>query len=221
MLKVVDLTDFPSAATCVNFFDSEGYGLNPRAFRPLAPLVGGMSLLRVGEKPFASVMVANAWINHVRETGVPAKNAIEAIALNGDHYPGLVALALEVAAMSLKPRTPPEMALSIEDYLDLAERLFVTDVGGLYTLMHLEWSAKRNPDRPSVTAPKTRSVWKAELGHDVLIHPADLLPCRNHRGYLEYCGTRASGSWAQMRFLLPSGEFIETTDLPTQHYVEA
>jgi hypothetical protein len=212
----IDMADFPSAAVCLNCFGSEGPVLSPTGFRPLVPMTGGFSLLSRGHLPFSMMMAANAWINHVRETGASTENAIEAIALNGNQHPGLVALALEAAAMATKPKTSPEVSLTMEQYFGLVERLFLADVGGIYTLMHDEWGVSKKPDRPTVLPHKTRLEWGAELGHDVLIHPKNLLPIRSRAGYLEYLGTESSGSWAEMTFRLPGGELMVTERLPEQ-----
>ena len=164
------------------------------------------------------MVAANAWINHFHAIGVSVENAIEAIALNGDRYPGLVALALEAALVSQKPRGLDTLRITVEQYSGLVERLYSGDVGGIYTLMHHEWDFTVKTDAPPPEVHRTRSQWRQELGHDVLIHPANLQPIRDTSlGYLEYLGMKAWDGGAEMTFRMPGGELLVTQRFPEQY----
>lgn len=208
--------DFPTPAACLETFQAGGGTLNPNAFRPLVTFTDGMSLLEFNKKPHVMVVAANAWINHSTESGASVASAIEAIALNGDYSPGLVALALEIAAMAIRPKTPPEVAITDDEYRGLVERLYLGDVGGIYTLMHERWGVSKDPARPAEKPRKTRSEWEQELGHDVLLHPSDLMPLRSGPKYVEFRGTEGSGASARLLFRLPRGELLVTGSIPAQ-----
>ncbi len=210
--------EFPTVADCLHYFESEGPSLNPDHFRPLIGLTGRVSAMKVGGKPYSLMMAANAWINHFHEAGVSVENAIEAIALNGEQYPGLVALALEVALVCQKSSAPPELIITLEQYMGLIDRIYVANIGGIYTFMHKLWDATLRPDTVPVQPRKTRSQWREELTHDVLIHPANLLPIRNRLGYLHYISTSVcSFRGAEMTFRPPRGDLLVIKGFPNQY----
>jgi hypothetical protein len=178
-----------------------------------------MSMMRVGGKPHTLTVVANAWLIHFHRQGVPVEHAIEAIALNGDKYPGLVALALEAAMLSQKERSPEDLRISNDQFVGLVDRMYAGNIGGIYDLMHETWSAPLLPDAPRTEPRKTRTQWASDLGHDVLIHPKNLEPLRVPSGYLQFLGAETRGAWgrgAKMTFKMPGGELLVTQSFPEQ-----
>jgi len=160
------------------------------AFNPLIPIVGGMSFVTGHDRDnraLEAVLFGEDWLNKCREAGVGTKNALICLASNFDDQMGMAALSLELAMIANKPKTHAKVRIDFETYIEIVEEIFAKDYAGV-RLMAEKWGVVIK-EGFEFEPKKTRSDWREKLGHDVLIHPATLQPCKDDDGsVLEYAG---------------------------------
>jgi len=201
----------PSAPGCMYLFDQWKDRIFPRDFRPLIRIAGGFSVIELNSeetKSGDSLIIANDWLNRCREAGAGVSKAILALAANHDDHAGMVALALETASVAMKPETPKSLKLDFEGYYKIVAKLYLADVAGIQTLMKKDWCVATREGANLPPKLKMRSAWRMELGHDVLIHPANLKPCRDAKSVLEYLGVEAVENGERFLFRRPGAKRI-------------
>lgn len=195
-----------SPAACIAMFERLKPDIKPESFNPLIVLKGGISVIG-GEYATDGIMIANDWINRCQDAGATTKNAILCLAANYDDHPGMVALALEAAMICTKSGTAEGVKLTLEEFADIAVEVYFRDWAGIRTLMTDTWQMALKPGANPGEPMKTRSVWRKELGYDVLIHPVTLEPCRAADGsILKYCGLGGTEKRTEFHFRRMEGD---------------
>lgn len=195
-----------SPAACVAMFERLKGSVKPEEFNPLIPIKGGMSIFG-GQDAIVGMMIVNDWINRCRDAGATSKNALLCLASNYDDHPGMVALTLEAAMIALKPSSDEGMRLTPQEFGDIVTEVYLRNWAGIYSLMSEKWGVELQPDASPGEPMKTRSAWRTALGHDVLIHPITLEPCKAPDGsVLEYCGLGGTERRTEFHFKRIEGE---------------
>jgi hypothetical protein len=186
-----------SPAECISKYDAWAGELDPGKFNPF--LRGRISL--VGGRALDAILVGNKWINACADADAGTKNALLCLAANYDESPGMIACVLEIAMIAGKPKTHRDIYLSDDHFWEMIIQIYGNDWAGIRTRMGERWGVELPPETPIPKKLKTRSAWRAELGHDVLIHPKDLLPCHSSEGVIfDYRGIRPFGEENDPRF---------------------
>ncbi|MCR4333428.1 MAG: hypothetical protein NUV60_00160 [Patescibacteria group bacterium] len=175
--------------------------IKPESFDPLIPLTGGMSFQIVNDNRSGQALVfGNDWVNQCIRAGANTKNAVICLASNFDDHMGLVALSLELGMVALKPRTPDGLRIDANTFMEILNEVFVKDYAHVQR-MSSEWGVDGIKEGIEIGPKRTRSIWRDELGYDVLIHPVTLEPCRHEDGSaLKYNGTIHSSSEDKCHF---------------------
>jgi hypothetical protein len=185
-------TSLESAADTFYVYDRWAPGIKPEQFNPFVWMsAGGMSFLSNGdldgENAMRGLTIGNDWLWQCHRAGASTKNALICLASNFDEHMGMVALALELAMIATKPRTPSEIRLEEKAHLDVIKEVFIKDYANIQRMAD-RWGIGIREGHGKDGA-RTRSAWRKELGHDVLIHPVTLLPCTDTDGsILHYKG---------------------------------
>lgn len=169
----------PTVVKCLESFDLWAGRLDPNEYTPLIGITGGQSAVSNIANEVNALLMGMTWIDLCIEQGATRKNALLALAANYDTYPGIIACSLELAMLCKRGGS-----ISRDEYIEIILQVYGNDWGAIQTLMCEQWR------RMSNTAPipprlKTRSLWRQELGHDVLLHPTTLAPCA-HPGGIPY-----------------------------------
>lgn len=209
-----------SPAACMGKYDMWASRLDPNDFTPLIVIRGGMSIVGSHGRGLDALLIGNDWINQCLKAGASVKNSIICLAANYDLDPGMVACALELAMVANKDGTDETMRISRDEYLDTVLQVYGNDYASIYKLMNEKWDVQFKPGAKIPPAIKTRSIWRKESGHDVLIHPVTLEPCRaRDNSVLWYDGIAPQGfEFSQHR--ATSGIVVEqftTEDFPPVH----
>src|SRR3989344_6943399 len=163
--------------------------IKPDSFNPLIPIAGGMSFFVMADRAAQALVFGNDWLNQCRDMGANTKNAVICLASNFDDHMGLVALALELGMISMKPGTPDVIRIHAGTFMEIIKEVFVKDYACIQS-MSKKWGIDGIKEGVEIGPKRTRSTWRKELGHDVLIHPGTLEPCKHEDGsVLEYACT--------------------------------
>ncbi len=189
--------------------------LRPEDFNPMIAIFGGVSI--AAGKAFDLILFGGDWIQLCVDAGTDSKNALICLASNYDDYQAMVAYALEMGMIAGKPGTEKPILLDGKGFGDLVKEVFCKNYGGIQAMSE-KWGIMLKPGLKFEPA-KTRSVWRAELGYDVLIHPVTLEPCRDTDGtFLRYEGlVEASGDTGRydaFGFIRKNGESLITPNFP-------
>lgn len=185
-----DLTLHASADVFL-LYDTWKTSIKAEEFRPLIPITGGVSFVSGQDednRSLQAILFGEDWINRCREVGGGTKNALICLASNFDDQMGMSALALELAMIATKPKSHENVRIDIQTYFEIVEEIFFKDYAGICSVAQKWGITFKEGFQPEPK--KTRSVWREELGYDVLIHPKTLEPCRDVRNgsILEYTG---------------------------------
>jgi hypothetical protein len=164
--------------------------IKPGAYSPLIPITGGISMVTghdENNRSLQALMFGEDWIHRCREQGATTKTALICLASNFDDCMGIAALALELAQIANEERTHESVRIDLKTYAEIVNEIFLKDYAGVRTAMADEWNVGVK-ESTEIPLRRTRSIWRKELGFDVLIHPATLEPCKNDHGVLEYRG---------------------------------
>jgi hypothetical protein len=223
MLFFGEASGFATPADAIYVYEHWAPGIKPEKFNPFAFMQrGGFSFISNGDgdgdNALRAISMSSSWMWKCHAAGASPKNSIIALASHFDQEPGMVALALELAMVAAKPRTPPEIALDRETHSDIVDEVFVKNYAGIQSMADHWGIGLREGTR--IERARTRSTWREELGHDVLIHPATLEPCKNADGipliYTKTDGTKEDGCF----FYLvdpATGNAFTSKDYPSPH----
>jgi hypothetical protein len=191
--------------------------ITAKKFKPLIYLTGGISLVDDSGKELVAMIVCNDWINICHKVGATVKGSCTCLAFNFDEHQGLVALAMEIASVSLKEKSFHRMTKT--EFLEFIEDVFVRNVGNIAE-MATTWGVEIKPEGDSTPA-KSRTFWKEKLGHDVLIHPITLEPCTDEFGkFLHFEGivteksTETESEQCMFKFTTEDGKEFLTKHFP-------
>lgn len=212
-----------SPADCVHKYDDWAPTLSPYNFNPLIPIHGGWSFVGENNHALNALLVGNDWLHQCRDAGAGVKNAILCLAMNYDASPGMVACALEIAMIATKKTSHFRVRLTMKKFAQIVHQVYGNDYAGIYTEMNQKWDVQYKPDALLPPKRKTRSQWRAELGHDVLIHPATLRPCTGSDGIVvEYHRTVCDAPDGATRFSFThrqSGTAFSSRNFPPAVYL--
>ncbi len=205
-------------ATFLSLCELHKREVRPDQFNPLIPLFGGMSM--VGGDAFEVLLFSGNWIYLCQDAGSDPKNAVICLASNYDDHQGMVALALETGMMANKRNPGEGPLLSDEDFVAVVMEVFGKNYADIHAMAE-KWGVALSPEVSELPAPEGRTFWRGRLGHDVLIHPVTLEPCRDSDGsFLKYEGLDIGGEGEKMRdvfvFVRQNGEKLVTSEFPKQ-----
>ncbi len=173
---------FHGAADIFHLFNDWKTSISPESFNPLIGVTGGMSLVAVsGDDPSTrALLFGGDWVRKCRSVGATTKNSLICLASNFDDSIGLAALTLEFALIAKKERTAESLRIDLDTYLEIVHEIFIKDYAGVLSMAE-KWNV-RVVEWVEGSSKRTRSTWREELGHDVLIHPVTLEPCKHADG---------------------------------------
>lgn len=194
-----------SPADCLFVLEQFKNEVSPDCFNPLIPVTGGSSLVG-GGRNVEAMLVCDDWLRRCHDAGISSKDAVIGLAAHFDDHMGMVALALEMASVLLKPNTDPRLKLDMHDYGKILDEIFGRNYAGIQAMAE-KWGIRIKPEHKP-EPPQARSYWRKKLGHDVLMHPGNHMPCKLPDGTaLVYQGIieEATESGAcEFKFTLPS-----------------
>lgn len=178
-----------SMPSCMLALEKWGEDINPASFNPMVPLKCGYSFVSRGAfgKEIEALVAVENWLDYCAEMDVKVKHSLICLAANFDECKGVISVVLEAALANMISQTYGSLCISDEEWVSLIGEIFMRNYAGI-TDVAIFWGIN-SEELGSLPPAKTRKYWSKKYGHDVLINPVTLRPCKDEKGRpLEFLG---------------------------------